>query len=117
MQCLRGKYVLIDAWGTWCHPCVVEIPYLEAAYSRFKDKNFTIYSIAHDAPETVKRFRDNSKYKMPWLHSVFRQYDPVISLLEISGYPTHILVSPTGEILSTLIRGKKIEEILEKYLE
>ena len=120
MQSLRGKYVLIDIWGTWCYPCIREIPYLEAAYNRFKDKNFTIYSIAGDDPETVKRFRENSKHKMPWLHSaVISRHAPIINLLEVMSYPTHILVSPDGEILRNdfSLRASNLEKTLEKYLE
>ena len=115
MQSLRGKYILIDFWGTWCHPCIMDMPHLEAAYERFKDKNFIIYSIAKDKEENIEKFR-NRKYKMPWLHSILDK--TVEKLLEIEGYPTQILVSPDGEILARHIGniGNKLEVILERYL-
>ena len=116
MQSLRGKYVLLHIWGTWCAPCVKEIPKLQSIYNRFNDKKFTIYSIARDAPETAKRFRNNVRYKMPWLHSIIN--NEVIYLLEITDYPSYILVSPAGEIIeSNSIRIRtKLEEILEELL-
>ena len=117
MQSLRGKYVLIHIWGTSCRACIMDMPYLHTAYERFKDKNFLIYSIARDRLENVQRFRNNPKYKMPWRHSIFDA--EIINLLEIEGYPTQILVSPTGEILLVQIgtMGKRLEKILEETIE
>ena len=117
MQALRGKYILIDVWGTWCLPCIMDLPHLEAVYEVFKDKNFIIYSIARDDAEKVVKFR-NGKHKMPWLHSVIDYDNAVRELLEITAYPTQILISPTGEILLVNIGtiGEYLEEILGKYL-
>ena len=117
MQSLRGKFVLIDIWGTWCAPCVIDMPHLEAVYEHFKDRNFTIYGIAQDRAESVRNFRNNSEYKMPWLHSIINR--AVLNLLEVTSYPTQILVSPSGEILTVVegALGEELKPLLEKYLE
>ncbi|MBX3043017.1 MAG: TlpA family protein disulfide reductase [Candidatus Kapabacteria bacterium] len=128
---LRGKYVLIDVWGTWCMPCLLEIPHLVEAYNKFKDMNFTIYSVAIDASASqVKKFRD-SKNKMPWLpkekqietnlpwlHSYGGSWESdIVSIFEVVGVPTAFLIDPEGKIIATEgLRGELLMETLEKFI-
>jgi thiol-disulfide isomerase/thioredoxin len=62
----RGKFVLIDFWGTWCRPCLGEIPYLKAANHAFGGGDFQIVSIAMDDPANLKPFI--VKNQMNWIH-------------------------------------------------
>ncbi len=49
----RGKHLLIDFWGTWCGPCVGEIPFLKKAYDTYKDKGFEILGMDNELPDVT----------------------------------------------------------------
>ncbi len=99
---LQGRAYLLDFWGTWCAPCIKEIPYLEEAYDKYSESGFEILSIAFlDDPVDIKQLRENS-YPMPWLHTrVARKNDNSIrDLFEITSFPRPILVDEDGIILA-----------------
>jgi thiol-disulfide isomerase/thioredoxin len=117
-----GKYLLIDFWGTWCGPCIKEMPYLHEAFKKFKKKSFTILSIAlDDEYQTVKQFRDN-KWPMPWNNSVIPNNSDLDSSIrskfEIDVIPKTLLVDQKGKIIATGLdlRGKKLIETLSSNI-
>ncbi len=119
-ESILGKYTMIDFWGTWCGPCLMEMEYVDKAYKRFKGKNFQILSIALDAsPGRVIKFREG-KWKMPWMHAfadgMFKSI--IAETFEITGVPTVLLIDPSGKIVEKnyVLRGEKLEGTLEKYL-
>lgn len=94
---LKGKYVLIDFWASWCAPCRKSFPHMREVYQQYKDQNFIIYSISID------------KSKADWLKAVGEENNPWLQSLDninvagsgfaITGVPTTYLISPEGKIL------------------
>ena len=115
---LKGNYFLIDFWGTWCGPCIEEIPSIEKAYEKFKSKGFQIISLAFSSPEEDFKARRKTN-PMPWLHALLSDADAenIAGLYNVEYIPKMLLVSPEGEIIAneeTLRDGglmKKLEEI------
>ena len=112
----RGQVYLLDFWGTWCAPCIKEIPHLEEAYDTYSDSGFEILSVAFlDDPVDIKQFREN-RYSMPWLHTrVAREDDRSIrELFELTSFPRPILVDEDGIILATddELRGSKLLDVI-----
>ena len=65
MESLRGKYVLVDFWATWCAPCVGELPRIQEAYRKYHDAGFEVLSVSLD--ETRIAVADFVKVrKLPW---------------------------------------------------
>ncbi|MBK9249251.1 MAG: redoxin domain-containing protein [Ignavibacteria bacterium] len=117
---LKGKWVLIDNWATWCGPCVAEMPALHKVYEKFKDKNFVVLSVSFDRQAAdVTKFR-GGKFKMPWMHSFSEGVweSEAAKVFEVSGIPKPILIDPTGKIvaLEEALRSDNLEKTLTKYV-
>lgn len=117
---LKGKYYLMDFWATWCHPCVEEMPNLQKAYEKFKNKDFTILSLSLDqSKEAVVKFREG-KWKMPWLQSFLgrNSQNRILKDFDVMAIPNPVLVDSTGKVLAVgvVLRGSELIKTLEEYL-
>ena len=115
---LRGKYVLIDFWASWCGPCRVENPNVVRVYNQYKNKNFDIFSVSLD--------NDKNKWKQAidadgliWRNHVSDlkgwQSD-VVSQYGFRGIPHTVLIDPEGKIVASNLRGPSLEQKLKELL-
>ena len=97
----RGKHVLINFWATWCGPCKIEMPSLEALYERFKDRNFVLLAISNDmfGANIVKPFVKAHKINFPVL---LDQRLKVSNAFGVVSLPTTFLIDPQGKIIGAL---------------
>ncbi len=113
-ETLKGKYYIIDFWATWCGPCIGEIPHLQKAYEKYKDK-LSILSISLDRdPKHLKDYLE--KEELPWNHAFMKDgfQEPFIIKFKVSGIPTGVLVDPEGKIITFGgLRGDRLFETLE----
>lgn len=100
----RGKVVLINVWATWCGPCRVEMPPIQAAYERYRDQGFTVLAIALDAGpghrKKVANFVEEYGLDFPIL------LDPegrITRVLQTVGVPESFLLDREGRIVKRLI--------------
>jgi thiol-disulfide isomerase/thioredoxin len=115
-----GKAVLVDVWGTWCIPCLHEMPALHEAYAAFKDRGLEILSVSVDeTPAAVEQFR-RTRWPMPWQHArvVDWMSSPALTALQIHGVPRIVLVGPDGTILAADqdLRGASLQKTLARVL-
>lgn len=95
---LKGKYVLLDFWGTWCKPCVAGIPDLVRLKNDLSEEPFEIVSIA--VSSDLESFRIlQEKHGMNWFHAWLRKQSGVVDEYKIHSYPTFVLLDPEGKVI------------------
>lgn len=117
LKSLRGKYVLVDFWASWCRPCRMENPNVVKAFNKFSSKNFTILGVSLDKEKAdwIKAINDDGLY---W-HQVsdLKFWDAeVVSTYKFEGIPFNVLVDPQGIIVAKDLRGEELINTLEKVL-
>lgn len=117
---LRGKYVLIDFWGSWCGPCHKAFPRLKELYSKYHDKGFEILGIATESSTDAWK-KDIVNSQLPWLQMVDDKTKNVSSKqFAVTEYPTTYLIGPDGKIIGKFAyneedqRDQKVASIFSK---
>ena len=98
---LRGKYVLLDFWGSWCHWCIKGMPELKKYYEKYKGK-FEIVGV--DCNDTEEKWKAAvKKNQLPWIHVKSEAANSVSSKYGVEGYPTLIIIDPHGNIVKKFL--------------
>ena len=103
LSSLRGKYVILDFWGTWCKICLKGMPKLKAAQERYEGKFEIIGVDCGDKTVKWKHWVDSLKDDMPWKHVIMGRKLQVQQEYRIKGYPTKILIDPYGKIVKSFV--------------
>ncbi len=117
LSSLKGKYVLVDIWASWCIPCRAENPFMLKAYNELKDKNFEIVGVSLDDKRAA--WADAVEQdKLPWKQvSDLKGFQTEIAVsLGIDLIPQNILIDPDGKIIAKQLRGANVNKMIAAYI-
>ncbi|HSM26107.1 MAG TPA: TlpA disulfide reductase family protein [Anaerolineaceae bacterium] len=110
----QGKYVLLNAWATWCPPCRAEMPDLNSFYQTHQQKGFEILAInAGESREIAASFSNALGLDFKILLDLDSS---VLTGIGISGFPTSILIDPEGNVAMIHIGMISPEDLNNKVL-
>lgn len=124
LSSLRGHYVLIDFWASWCGPCRAENPNVVKAYTKYKDakynfgKGFRIFNVSLDQNKDAwKKAIEKDNLNWPYHVSDLKGWgaEPAAKY-GVNSIPTNWLIDPRGIIVAKGLRGPALDAELEKYL-
>ncbi len=120
LSSLRGNYLLVDFWASWCGPCRSENPNVVAAYNKYHEKGFDILGVSFDQPGQkeawLQAIEDDG---LTWHHVSDLQGwgNAAGALYGIRSIPASLLLDPDGVIIAKNLRGKDLTDKLAELLD
>jgi thiol-disulfide isomerase/thioredoxin len=112
----KGKFVLLDIWGTWCSPCKEALSHSTEEYARLKDYDIEFLYLANNSPQAswenvIKEYNvsgDNvAHYNLP-----AEQQAAIERHLDVHSFPTYKLFDREGNLLDIEVDARQLEELV-----
>ena len=105
LSSLRGKWVIIDFWGSWCGWCIKGFPKMKEYYAKYNGK---MEILGVDCNDTVEKWKAAvAKHELPWLHVYMDMEDEngdnPLELYVVEGFPTKVVVDPEGKVAKIIV--------------
>ncbi|WP_405610093.1 TlpA family protein disulfide reductase [Polaribacter sp. Asnod1-A03] len=115
LSSFKGKFVFIDFWGTWCSPCLMELPTNIDAYEKTSRNDIEFLGISvYDKKEKLKKGIVNYGINYPqFLETDSKNLKQKYNII---GFPTTFLIDPKGKIVAKNLKGEKLLDSLNHYI-
>ena len=103
LSSLRGKWVVLDFWGSWCVWCIKGMPQMKEYYAKYQDK---LEILGVDCNDTVEKWKNAvAKHELPWLHVYcdMENGDNPLELYHVDSFPTKIIIDPEGKVAKVVV--------------
>jgi len=115
---LKGKYIYIDVWATWCAPCIAQVPYLKTIEKDYHGKNITFLSISIDTPKDYDKWKKMIIEKELGGIQLIADKDSQSQFAKdyiITSIPRFILIDPNGNIVSKHAPRPSSPELIDLF--
>lgn len=116
LSSLKGKYVVLDFWGSWCGWCIKGIPEMKKTYEKYKGK---LEFVGVDSGDTEEAWKEAVKqHELPWINVINSENPDVVSMYGVRGFPTKFVIDPDGKVAKQIVGEdpefyKYIDSIME----
>lgn len=112
----RGKVIVLNFWATWCKPCTTEMPAMQAAYERLKDKGLVVVAVNELENEArVRQHIEEYRHTFPVL---LDRKNEVANLYGVFGLPVTVFIDGKGVVQEyvkgSLLTEQKIQEVFDR---
>jgi peroxiredoxin len=116
---LKGKVVLLDFWAAWCRPCRQENPNVVAAYNKYRDKGFEVFSVSLDRDKAswVKAIKDDGLIWPNHVSDLGYWQSQGAKVYGVNSIPATFLIGKDGRIIAKNLRGAALENALKELLD
>jgi thiol-disulfide isomerase/thioredoxin len=114
----RGKVVVLVFWGTWCGPCMQEVPHEREMAKRYKDKPFALLGVDCE-PDKAAALKVMAQEKITWPN--WNDGDPgegpIAQRYHVRGFPSTYIIDAKGTIRNINLMGSDLDKAVDTLLE
>jgi RNA polymerase sigma factor (sigma-70 family) len=113
----RGKVIVLVFWGSWCGPCMREVPHERELVEKYKGKPFTLLGVnCRETAESARKTMEAEKMTWPQWYDGEDDGGPIVERYHVRAYPTVFVIDAKGIIRAKNALGEGLDQLVERLV-